>query len=268
MEGAASLSRYDSGIAAVALGDNQHYYVKYNTLGTQAGWYTGSWTDIGGDFIDEPAMVSWGGKRLDVVGVGADGRIWHKSGTNGTWESGWRSLGRPGSVTPSAPAITSWGENRLDILIRSGIKLYHKRWSNTGWSSWTEQGCCIVGKPAAVSWGTNRLDIVATGTDSGIWHKAYTGSWGGWRKIGDGILAGTSPAIASKGPNHLNIYALEPDGILAHKAWGTSGWSGWSVIGGISDYSPAAVTSPSGRAHVALTMNNGKYDGMWHRNWN
>jgi hypothetical protein len=267
MSGSPALSRWgSSGIAAVARGTNNHYYVKFNTTGSAA-WPTGSWLDLGGDLVSEPAVVSWGSGRLDVVGVGSDGYVWHKPMSNNVWGS-WGSIGRPGSSTPSAPAIASWGADRLDIFVRSGTNLHQKSWTASGWSSWANRGCCITGKPSAVSWGTNRIDVVATGSDGAAWHLAYNGSWGTWGSLGGNVAPGTSPAITSMGSNRLNVYVKGDNGRLWHKSWTSPAWTGWTDIGGLPSGSPAAVTTSAGRAHVAVNIHNGSFSGMWHRYWN
>ena len=50
--------------------------------------------------------------------------------------SEWRDLG--GQLT-SAPAVASWGVNRLDVFARGqDDHLLHKRWNGTEWSEWRD----------------------------------------------------------------------------------------------------------------------------------
>jgi hypothetical protein len=155
----------------------------------------------------------------------------------------------------------------LDIFVRSGSTLFQKTWDGSAWSSWVNRGGSIQGKPAAVSWGANRIDVVATGTDSAVWTQPFdSGTWFGWSSIGGSVMAGTSPAIASGGSNLLNIYVTGSNGRLWHKSWSGS-WSAFVDLGGRPASSPAAFTQSSGRAHVAARMNNGSFEGVWHRFW-
>jgi hypothetical protein len=268
MTGSPALSRWGAGgVAAVARGQNGRYYVKLNSAGSQT-WPTGSWTDLGGNLASDPAVVSWGSGRLDVVGVGGDGFLWHIAMNNNVWGA-WGSIGRPGTVIPSAPAIASWGADRLDIFVRSGSNLFQKSWTTSGWSTWADRGCCFQGKPAAVSWGPNRIDVVGLASDGSVWHRAYNNGWGGssWGNIGGVARLGTGPAIASRGIEHLNVYVTGQNGRLWHQSWGPTGWSGWADIGGIPNGSPAAATTASGRAHVVVNSHNGSFAGMWHGFW-
>jgi hypothetical protein len=267
MTGSPALARWDSTtIVALARGGDSHIYFKLNP-DSDISWPTGFWTDIGGNFGSDPAAVSWAPGRLDVVGLGADGNIWHKWHLNGTWGSSWGNLGKPGTSAVSAPAIASWGPDRLDVFVRSGSTLFQKTWDGSAWSSWVNRGGAIKGKPAAVSWGANRIDVVATGTDNAVWTQPFeNGTWFGWGSIGGSVMAGTSPAIASGGPNRLNIYVTGSNGGLWHKSW-SGAWSAFVEIGGRPASSPGAFTQSSGRAHVAVRMNNGSFEGVWHRFW-
>ena len=46
----------------------------------------------------------------------------------------------------------------------------------------------LTGVPCPVSWAANRLDVFGKGTDDALYHKAFSGSWGGWEDLG-GIIA-------------------------------------------------------------------------------
>jgi hypothetical protein len=87
---------------------------------------------------------------------------------NGSW-GGWQDLG--GTLT-SAPAVASWGPNRLDVFVRGQDDgLWHKSWNGTKWSDWDQP---ITGKfqgaPAAVSWGPDRIDVFVRGMDNHVGH--------------------------------------------------------------------------------------------------
>jgi hypothetical protein len=275
----AALARWaTSDLVVLALGDDAHIYSKVNP-GSDTSWPSGDWADIGGDFASRPAAVSWAANRLDVVATGTNNNVYHRWYLNG-WGPSWSTngLGRPpGTASVSAPAVASWGPDRLDIFVRTGQNIYQKSWTSSGWSAtWADRGCCFKGDPAAVSWGPNRIDVVGIGTDNAVWHRAYTGTWNGnnWSSIGGQIKTGTGPAIASEGVNKLNVYAVGAvGGRLYHNAWASQTWTGWLNIGGLPTGSPAAFTQTNGRAHVAIgTSNRSKpggsgYDGIWHRYW-
>ncbi|WP_437937676.1 hypothetical protein [Sorangium sp. So ce341] len=252
----------------VARGSDGHiYYRNYS----ETGW--AAWQSLGespyGGFDSDPAVVSWGYGRIDVVAgaslsgassceTGADCRIYIRSFdySGGGWSSSWSWVGYPGSGVKSAPAISSWGTNRLDVFVRGADdKLWQRTYTSSGWGgTWHQRGAeTFNGKPAAVSRDTNRIDVVARGTDGQVWQISYNGTWGGWAPIGGTgwLKAGTSPAIASYASNHLIVLGHGLDGLLWENSFTNSSWTGWNVLGGILHGDPAAVGQPSlGRIDV------------------
>ena len=74
-----------------------------------------------------------------------------------------------------APAITSWGPNRMDLFARgTDNNLYHSTWDpSTSWSVWENLGGPIYSSPAAVSWGPGRIDVFARGEAGNLIHIWY-----------------------------------------------------------------------------------------------
>jgi hypothetical protein len=132
--------------------------------------------------VSDPAAVSWGANRIDLFGVGSDGRIYHKFWGPG-W-SGWlNELGAPppGVAPGSSPAVSSWGPGRLDVFVRGNDNaIWHAWWAGATWLAWESQGATIVSDPAAVSWGANRIDLFGVGSDGRIYHKFWGPGWSGW----------------------------------------------------------------------------------------
>ncbi len=64
--------------------------------------------------------------------------------------SNWENLG--GHLT-SAPAVASWGTDRLDVFGRGKDgSLLHKWWDGMEWSDWEDLGGDLASAPGAVSW--------------------------------------------------------------------------------------------------------------------
>ena len=88
--------------------------------------------------------------------------------TNPFWET-------VGGRLSAAPAAASWGNNRLDVVVRGTDSALWHAWTATGhgpWS-WEDNGIRIVGSPAAITYGTNRLDVFARGLDNRLWHLPF-----------------------------------------------------------------------------------------------
>jgi hypothetical protein len=163
-------------------------------------WST-EWEALGGIFTTQPAAVCWGPNRIDLfaVGIGDAGtpltlpinQMFHKAWNGIAWDAVWESLG---GVFNSAPAVVSWGRNRLDVFgLGTDDAVYHRAWDGSAWqpAGWEPQGGVFNSAPVAVSWGENRIDLFGLGTDNGMYHKAWNGSaWlpAGWEPQGEVLL--------------------------------------------------------------------------------
>ena len=84
-------------------------------------------------------------------------------------------------------------------------------------------------------------------------------SWFAWEALQGGMTSG--PAVASWGPNHLDVFARGADQSLIWKTYG-NGWSAWTSLGGILGGTPGAVSWASGRIDVFVR---GTDSQLWHR---
>lgn len=108
------------------------------------------------------------------------------------WSS-WEDLG---GIIESAPAVSSWQRNRLDVFARGQDQgLWHLFWDGSRWSNWESLGGIITSAPAAASWGPNRIDVFAIGQNQSLWHLYWDGSrWSDWEDLGGVLLY--SPTVA------------------------------------------------------------------------
>src|SRR5262245_1675435 len=85
------------------------------------------------DPTQDPAAVSWGLNRIDLLAKGTDGTLQHRF-FSGRW-SRWHSLGAPAFGLSSYPQVTSWGNGRLDVFARADDHTVRHRWyANGTWS--------------------------------------------------------------------------------------------------------------------------------------
>jgi hypothetical protein len=126
--------------AIVRGADNQIWMRTYSN-----GAWTGGWNRLNiGVYSSDPAGVSWGTGRIDIVGRGIDNNIYQTAFQNGNL-LGQASLGAPNAGAASAPAISSRGSGVLDVFVIGGDgSLYVKSWVGSqqgfGWTLWTNQG--------------------------------------------------------------------------------------------------------------------------------
>ena len=175
--------------------------------------------------------------------------------------SDWELLG---GEFQGAPAVASWGDNRLDVFVRGpNNQMMDKWWDGTQWNWWEDLGGEISDAPAAVSRGPNRIDCFARGMDNQLWHKWWDGTqWQDWELLG-GEFQG-APAVASWGANRLDIFVRGTNDQLMHKSWDETGWSGWDNLGGEMNQSPAAVSWGPNRIDCFIR---GMDNQLWHKWW-
>jgi hypothetical protein len=72
-------------------------------------------------------------------------------------------------------------------------------------------------------------------------HKWWTGSvWSQWEQQGGAMTS--DPAVSSRGPNQLDVFARFGDNALWRKTWNGSAWSAWTSTGGQWTTGPAVVS--------------------------
>lgn len=143
---------------------------------TGDGWFPEKgWEDFGGVFFSDPAVVSWGAGRLDIVGLSADGASLRHKYYQGGW-SDWEDLG--GGPFVGNPAATSWGPDRLDFwAIDSEGELNHLYWDGSRWSDWEQLGGEFTNTPKVVHWNSSKIDIVGKGLEDENFHlKSFDGT--------------------------------------------------------------------------------------------
>lgn len=140
----------------------------------------------------ESAAASWGPGRIDVVAIGADGAMWHKTWDNNRWmpsPDGWSSLG---GVFTSGPAIVTLGPGSLHLFGLGGdAGMYHREWDGSAWSSWRPLGGVFMAAPVAIG-RAGRVDVFGLGTDGAMYQRWWTAAAGwqpsAWVSLG-GIFA-------------------------------------------------------------------------------
>lgn len=131
-----------------------------------------AWSDQGGQFVNNPAAVSWGTGRIDVVMVDSTKSILHWVYANGA--TSWSSRGCC-SHSASSPSITSGVSGKLNMLMKADDgQLWHKYLGTFGWSDWHSLGGILGSSPAITATNSVRRDVVALGADGTIKHR----SWG------------------------------------------------------------------------------------------
>jgi hypothetical protein len=185
------------GVAAVVINSSHPLDVFYRDQSNRLrqAWKTGSgWTSrsLGGVIISDPAAVSWGPGRFDIVAFGGNYALYHWSSAQSGFDLPVASLRGVG-----APTIVSAASNSLDAVFRDlGGGVSRLFWDGTRWSS-EALGGSILGLPsAAVTPGPVRR-VYFLGHDNMLYENTKrTGTpWSGWISV-SAAAGATGTALA------------------------------------------------------------------------
>ena len=128
-------------------------------------------------------------------------------------------------------------------------------------AGWSSIGGVATSGPAASSWGASRLDAFVRGSDSALWHRAWTGTaWGAWESLGGTLTI--DPSSISEGPNSIDVFVRGTDRGIWHRAWNGTSWSAWDTLGGIATSTIAAASWAPGHLDIVVR---GTDNALWHR---
>ena len=167
-------------------------------------------------------------------------------------------------VMAAAPAVASWGVNRLDIVgVATDQQPWHRSWDGTTWSAWDVQGGRLSGDPAASTWGSGRLDVFGRGGDGALWHKWLdAGTWHAWESLGGRLVGG--PGAASWSSGRIDVFVLGTDRALWHRSFDGISWAAWESLGGVLTSSPSVASWGPNRLDV---LGRGQDNQLWHKAW-
>ena len=196
---------------------------------------------LGGTFTANIASCSWGANRIDLLGVGLDGGIYHKWWDGTAWQpsktGAWQNLGLGTGFQGDIGAV-SWGSGRIDFFVQgSNNHCYHGWYDSTvGWQGMQDMGGVFapgIGFGAA-SWASGRLDVFGGGINaSNLYHLFYISGTGwspSWENLGGTITA--TPGAVSWGANRIDVFARGADA-ACHQILFNGTWSGFINLGGV-----------------------------------
>ncbi|MBN1994238.1 MAG: hypothetical protein JW953_16190 [Anaerolineae bacterium] len=88
--------------------------------------------------------------------------------------------------------------------------------------------------PAAVARSSGQIDLVVRGYDQALWYCSYDIAGGNcldWSNAAGGLLA-SGPAITSRGPDELDVFAIGTDNEIYRVHWASGLWGDWQQVNG------------------------------------
>ncbi|WP_433271332.1 peptidoglycan DD-metalloendopeptidase family protein [Actinosynnema sp. CS-041913] len=224
------------------------------------------WIELGGQFRSNPAANSGAG-RIDLVGVGGNGTLWHKRWTStGGWTA-WHDNG--GGQIQWTPALTSRGGNTLDAFsVNTSEQVVHRYFNGTSWSAWVNLQGSATAPPAAVALGNDRLNVLMRDGSGTLATRMWTSDhgWFGWVDRGERIFG--QPAVSHRSDQLMDVFVRDDgDKSLMHSASTNAGTSFSAFVdlgGGAMTSAPAAVSWAGNRIDVFARAANGHlYQRIW-----
>lgn len=176
------------------------------------------------------------------------------------------------SINTTYMSATSMNANRMDIVKRgpSNNPMIRTWTSSGGWGSWVNLGGTTYYTPAIVSRYDGRLDLFCIGTDHALYHGWFNGgSWSGWAENLGGVGI-SAPAVSRRDANTMDIAVRGYYSDVQYISWNSStGWSGWSSLGGTTYDGPGigSFTPGSLNVYVRGTDNQCYTKYIWNGNW-
>jgi len=159
-----------------------------------------------------------------------------------TAESPWATWWSPARYDPCQANFNSWREIYYDDTTSLGIKYDLVNSENLrGIGMW------------ALGYDGNAPEL---------WSEIDLKFVAHWQSLGETVTSG--PAVASWGPNRLDVFARGAGNALYHRWWDGTSWQGWENLGGSLLSDPAAVSWGNGRIDVFVR---GGDNALWHKYW-
>ncbi|RRR78770.1 MAG: hypothetical protein EI684_00005 [Candidatus Viridilinea halotolerans] len=166
-----------------------------------------------------PAVVAWGGERLDLFVRGRNGELYQNYRDQSRW-SGWQiPAGLRDIVLRSAPACATWGSERISCvaLIEGDRAVWHFYYDGQAWAS-ESLGGDAWSAPAIVSPQLNQLAVFVAGGGGRLYGKGWVpGRWSEWQDFG-GELRSAPACAVYRGEQVINCFVVNTYQTISRQA--------------------------------------------------
>src|SRR6266566_1982768 len=224
-----------------------------------------SWKSLAGASPSAPYLCSSGRGGVELVVRGYDNSIYHKSFSNGTWQSTWDK--NPTGVTIDQSVCAVQGTNMFVIVrgVTSNIWATTFNLTTRSWASaWTDLQGSSPSPPAVTVIPVSQIfptsvDLVIRGSNNGIYHKAFvSGNWStSWDTPGPPAMFATidtpafSAVVGGIG-SFLEVVVRGTDSGLYFARGSSGGISGFSPLSGSSPVAPTITSDSVGTFHLVV----------------
>jgi hypothetical protein len=210
-----------------------------------------SYTDLGGMWPYDPAVLAESNGNTQVFAVGTTGNLYVDTYSGGIW-SGWDNLGGSNQGTPTVLQDSS-GTVWVFVRGAKGALWEDSGPSGASWSGLTSLGGTWANDATALAESGGNIQLFAVGTTGNLYADTLSGAtWSGWGNLG-GSNQGV-PAVVQETSGNVLVFVRGAEGALWEDS-GPSGapWSGLTDLGGIWRDNPAALVGSGGDLWVFAT---------------
>jgi len=247
--------------------DNRIYWENFRTA-TNGIPIVDRWRSIGRYFSSDPAAVSRGPDRYDVVAVNDRGEVQRIKYIDGDWSD--PSVIRGGYPTGGikrnaegdyiGPAIAARGASLLDVfVVRSDGRLAVSTWEDNNWGQWRTLGTGydVTAQPAAVALSDAAVQLAINESNVFLYEPLLTFA-PLVPSFSVGIVKGATayrspPAVAKRGGqiDHYRVLIANSHGRISHR----TATGDWLDIGGILKPGTGPVAVATGDFSFKALMN-------------
>lgn len=183
-----------------------------------------------------PAVSSRAANHLEVVAVGSDNAAWVLLWNGNAWLP-WTNAHGTLTAGPGAVSVNTGGTKLFARATDGTLYLADAEafpLPNIG--AWQPLGgSAFNGGPAVASWAPYRIDAFGI-SSGGLMHRFsrdYGKTFSAWETLGQpaaGLQLQGTPAVASRGPRKVDVFAAASDGTVWGGGWDSSGWAPWAKL--------------------------------------
>jgi hypothetical protein len=163
-----------------------------------------------------------------------------------------------GVMSSAAPAVTSSGPDRIDLLVRGAGGTMQRHWYDGGWVGPADNGAVVLGSgPAVTTLPAGGLEAYANGLDGEVGFAYHDGAWH-WTSLGrpPGVRPASEPAAASQ-PGWTMVLVTGSDQRIWQRERVRDRWQPWGSLGGRTSRGPAIASAAPGQAQAYLRGQDG-----------
>jgi hypothetical protein len=246
-------------VSVASWGPKRLDIVARGTAGDVLHWWTpdlvgyGS-ESLGGSIAAPPTIVAPAVNRIQIVGIGSNGRIQFRE-YNNAW-SNWSEL-TTNQFRAEPLAVVNPYPLQMVVLGRQlgtdNMLSVTRTKSLFGTSTATQNlgGVYSSAFTASTGWGPTRIDVFGRGLDNGLWQMARLGgSWSGPYNLGETGRLSSAPRAISWGPGRIDVFfhvndqtAATVDEKFYDGSWQLKHWSTYATDPNLNEnFLPAPFT--------------------------